>query len=355
MVRLLYLPNEPDEADPTQHQIGPRKAFSRLQDEGVISSLEIFSFLSKYRKGTPISEINRELLDIVDRFQPDIVFWQHVSEFPVEQEFIETFKRRARYRLLVYHEEDPYDGRVKRISPAMRVLLTNCDIAFSGGLEPMSGLMRRYGARDVRLLLHNYDNVRSGTPWDPPYSRPYDVVMIANSIRRRLLRTYLPGGNRRAELARSLSHRFGKSFALFGNGWAGLQAARGPLPFSQQEKTIRNAWISVNWDHFDRISYYSSDRLPISLAAGVVHVTTYHTGYDSLFKDCPGLYAVKSVEDAVSCVEWLLSRPKEVLIAEGLAAKKWAEAHLEADGVFRQAIMMCLDKLNMKINASDGK
>jgi hypothetical protein len=222
----------------------------------------------------------------------------------------------------------------------------------SGGLEPMSSLMRRHGARDVRLLLHNYDNVRSGTAWDPPLSRPYDVVMIANSTRRRILRTYIPGGRRRAKLARRLSERFGKSFALFGTGWDGLESARGPIPFFQQEKTIRNAWISVNWDHFDGITYYSSDRLPISLAAGIVHVTTYHKGYEFLFKSCPGLYAVKSVEEAVCCVEWLLSRPKEELIGEGLAAKAWAETRLEADTVFRHAIMMCLEKLGITAIAS---
>ena len=343
--RLLYLPNEPDEHDPNKLQIGPRRAFATFERQGLLSALSCFSFLSKFRASGDGMGVKAALLEEVARFKPDVIFWQHVSEFPVDETFTARLRGVAGNALLVYHDEDPFDSWGKRITPQMRVMFRAANLVIVCGLEPMTSLFRRNGARNLRYLQHSYDNVRFGTPWVATVERDFDAVMIGSCIRRRLPPFYLPGGRRRVELARALSRKLGRSFALYGRGWEGLPSARGVLAFHKQEEAIRNSWVSVNWDHFDRISYYSSDRLPISLAAGVVHVTSAHVGYGHLFKGCPGLYACDSVAEVTSCLEWLLARPRHELVAEGAAAQAWAERHLEATVVYRRAIEICEEML----------
>lgn len=344
--KLLYLPNESNENDPAQLQIGPRKAFERLAHEGDISELRCFSFLSKYRADGNAEKTRVELLAVAESFQPDVIFWQHISEFPVDRDFIREIKNRSNCKLLVYQDGDIYDQRVKRMSKSMQSILSCCDLALLVGLGSMSDLAYRAGAKQVRYLPNSYDNIRFGNPWTTPADRPYLVSMIANNTIRRIPGWQMPGTNSRAKLANALAAKYGPQFALYGNGWniAG-EAARGPVAFNGQEEVSRNGWITVNWSHYPDVPYYFSNRLPISLAAGVVHVTTHHPGYDHLFADCPGLYTCKSVAEAESCIEWLLSRPRTELVNEGFGAMNWVKSNLEADIVYRRAIEICKELL----------
>lgn len=347
-MKLLHLPNERDPLDDRLRQVGSRKAFAKMAYEGRLREVRTFSYLHE-TKSLGADGARRRILDEVEAFQPDAIFWQHVGEFPVHPPFAAELRARAPGALLVYHEADPYDRWVKRVNASMKVLLAACDLVLAVGLGGLSSLFREAGARDVRYLPHCYDNIRFGQPWTPPLERPFEAVMIANrGRRRRAPMLYLPGGRRRAAFATGLSKALGSRFALYGSGWEGLESARGRLSFDKQGEAIRSAWLSVNWDHFDDIPFYFSDRLPISLAAGVVHVTSHHLGYEQILQGCPGLYWARDVGEGVAMVEWLLSRPRELLAEEGSAAQAWAAANLEADVVFAQAIALCQDALARK-------
>jgi hypothetical protein len=344
-MKLYYLPNEGDESNPALRQVGPRKSFERLRKEGLLSDLRIYSFLSKFRHSMAADAVKNEILAEAASFKPDIIFWQHVSEFPVDDAFLTALKKRSQCRLFVYQDLDAFGRIAKRISRPMAAMFRIADLTYMCGTGGLFDLARRHGARDVRYFPHTYDNIRFGHPWKPTLQRAVKLTMIGGRIRRRIPVLPFPGARSRRALAVKLDRIFGKDFALYGPGWDGIPSARGPLQYTQQERALQSGWISINWDHFDRVPYYFSDRLPISLAAGVPHVTSYHPGYEFLFRDCPGLYAVHSVDEAVACAEWLLSRPRAELIAEGLGAKAWVEKNLESDVVHRQAIETCIEKI----------
>ncbi len=350
-MKLYYLPNEGRENDPILAQVGPRKAFNRLVQDGTLSRLSTYSFLAKLRAGRSIEDIKREIISECEAFQPDIILWQHISEFQADDAFLVDLKRRSQCQLFVYHDEDPFGRFVKPITKQMAAMFRASDLVMMGGTGEFFELARRNGAKDVRYLAHSFDNVRFGKPWAPPMKRNVKLTMIGSRIRRRIPGLTFPGAPRRFELARKLDRLFGRSFALYGSGWDGLSSARGKIPFDQQEAALRQGLVSINWDHFDHIPYYFSDRLPISLAAGVPHVTSYHPGYEFLFKDCPGLFAVRTIDEAVSCAQWLLSQPTEELMKMGLEGKAWAEKHLEADVVYKDAIRICIDKICNKSSA----
>ena len=175
----------------------------------------------------------------------------------------------------------------------------------------------------IEFMPHCFDTSHFASSDPARAKKTAQIVMIGNrGTRRHLKFLYVPGGRRRARFARSLSEEFGSGFALYGHGWSHLAAARGPLPLFEQEAAIQSARISANWDHFDTIASYFSDRLPFSLAAGVPHVTSWHDGYDQIFADCPGLYACKTLEEAVDACRMLLARSDSELLEEGLAAKE---------------------------------
>lgn len=112
------------------------------------------------------------------------------------------------------------------------------------------------------------------------------------------------------------------------------------MPFKEQTRVLQSARISVNWDHFDKVGFYNSDRTVISLASGVPHITTYHPGFEYMYRDVigKGLYLAKSSDELVDIAVHQLSKPNAELIEEGQIAKKFAFDHYGSELVFKKAI-----------------
>jgi spore maturation protein CgeB len=336
-IRLLHLPNEAT-LDNRNMQIGARKAFNALVDAGEIQAYSVFSFLYESKNLGSSEAARKKILEEAERFKPNVIFWQHIGHFDAPAEFLNRLKNIESKPILAYQEADPYSRFFKRMNKELKVILAEADIVFMVGLGEFAELAKEAGARKIYFAPHNFETVRSGKPWSPSQDREFDIIMIANCGRTKIPGRYFPGGRNRKKLAEMLTKRFGKRFALYGKGWDNLESSRGMLPFDQQEKAIRSAWVSINWDHFDTVPYYFSNRLPISLAAGVPHITTYHPGYEHIFKGCKGLYAVKSVEQAVETAHYLLSLPKSDLIEEGLQGQSFVFKNLESNIVYLDMI-----------------
>ncbi|MCC9136741.1 glycosyltransferase [Pontibacter silvestris] len=332
-VRLLYLPNEAM-LDNRCMQIGPRKAFEHLLETNQIEAYSAFSFLHEYNTTGSYETVRNKLLQEAKKFKPNVILWQHITSFDAPAEFLRELKNIESKPVLAYHEGDPYGRYFKRMSPQLKVILREADIVFMIGLGTFAELAREAGAKKVFYAPHMFDSVRSGKPWTPTTEREHDIVMIANAGKTRIPGRYFPGGRNRMKLAKKLTQRFGRRFALYGKGWDKLESSRGLLPFDKQEETIQSAWLTINWDHFDKVPYYFSNRLPISLAAGVPHITSYHAGYEHMFDSCKGLYAVKTVDEAVETAQFLLSQPKSRLIQEGIQGRDFVFNNLEANIVF---------------------
>ena len=342
--KLLHLDSDPIVERSTDLHIGARGTFEKLLADGDLLDYEAIHFLAEYRRTHDAASVCANILERAAAVRPDIVYWQHISEFPVSQRFIDDLRAVSQHGLLVYHDADAFGYIKKRITPQMRLMLANADVTFVSGLGELTSIFRAAGARDLRYMPQSFDPRRFGQPWDFSLRRKHKAVMVASNYPGRIPGIYIPGGRKRAALARKLSAIHGSGFALYGSGWRNLVSARGVVHFDSQEAVIRDAWVSVNWDHFDTYAFYYSNRLPISLAAGVPHVTTYHPGYEDLFADCPGLYFAHSVDEAVAMVDWLLSKTCEQLVEEGRAAQEWAKTRLSSDITYRHMLEICVEK-----------
>lgn len=344
-MRWFYVPNEHTEGD----QVGPRMAFEKLHAEGVFSAYMAYSYLVERQKASSHSDALDAFVEAARAFEPDVIFAQHINfTYPVDRAFMRRLKNLPSGPRLVVHEGDPYNRRRKTIDATLAATFAEADIVVLVGLGTLADLALEAGARKIRFTTHSYDSRRFGDEWKPTNCRKWDAVMIANcSYFKRIPGLYLPGGRQRKQSAEALYRVLGDRFAVFGKGqaWAGKPYARGMLPFNQQGKAVRDAWMSVNWHHFDEISLYSSDRLPISLACGVPHITNWQEGYRHIFDNIPGCFIVHTPREMRDVALYLLSQPIERRIELGLKAAEYARREFDATVTYRDLVFALREDL----------
>jgi hypothetical protein len=349
-MKVQYWPNEPvmqsgtvkpEGVLPTFTQAGGRVAFKEMADTRFISALDVYPYRERFERLK--TEFLQDALQAIETFKPDILFVQHVTGCPLPSDLWRTIRQKYPSITIVYHDADPYAPLSKRIDVNMVLALQSCHLSLVCGLGYPYQAFRKISNAPVRYVPHCFEYGQFHSRDVRLEPKAYDLIMIGNrGTRRRARFLYHPGGRDRARLAEAASREFGRAFALYGSGWDGLAANRGRLEFFDQERAIQAARISINWDHFDEIPYYFSDRLPISLAAGVPHVTSYHQGYEHIFRGCDGLYACKTWQEVLECTRWLLSKSEEELADLGLKAQAWVENNLAAPAVFRQALALSI-------------
>jgi len=339
--RVLYLPNEGDFNEGTG-QVGGRAAFREMEQDGTIKQLSIYSFLADFRVDRNNARSHKSLVDTVRAFQPDIIFWQHPEDYPIDMELLRAIRSCGSAPLIAYHEADPFDRFYKPLSRAVKTLYADSDIFFTVAL----GMARRTFS-DVRAHPHFYysshcfDRERFGAAPDPSQvGSQFDAVMFGNiATRFRVIRQ--PDSWQRVRLARGLAKLFGDRFASFGRNWPSGTNCQGPLPYARQTEMIQVSRMSAIWELYPDHTFYYSDRLPIALAAGVPFITNDRIGYDALLADAPGVFYFDSIDGALDAALYLKSLPIEEIVAIGSAARAWAFENLEARKVFRRAFDIC--------------
>jgi hypothetical protein len=328
-MRLLFVSQEISPGD----QVGPRQALDHLLATGELSAVSIFPLLWEIQRRKSQGAALEALFELTRR--SDLILWQSVGSLPISEEYLRKLRDSVSTHFLAYQDGDPWGGFHKPLSPAMVAMAKTADLVFLCGLGSMSEIFRRAGAKRVLYCSHSADTLRFGKNPPPAAERPFDAVMIGNLVTSRIPFLYgLPGARRRFEAARKLGRCFGQRFAVFGSGWPSLPYVHGPIRFDQQEEINQQAWVTAGWDHYDRIPYYFSDRLPIALLSGVPHVTNQQPGYEHIFPPESGIFFAKTPDEMVDLVGHLLSRPVPERIALGLSARRLAEDRLVATAVF---------------------
>jgi hypothetical protein len=103
--------------------------------------------------------------------------------------------------------------------------------------------------------------------------------------------------------------------------------------------------VSANWDHWPRMSDYSSDRLPISLISGRPHVTTRHTGCEWLPGEDEGLLQELSPKLVHDRVRNLLELDPVVTYRMGVEAHSWARYRMSHREAARYILNQVLDEV----------
>jgi hypothetical protein len=332
-IKLLYLPNEVNVGD----QVGPRDAFENLVLKGKLLRYEAFSFLFEAKK-RGVSGMLSCLKDQVNEIQPDLLFWQHVGDFSINEKEIASIRAMAPKMRLIYHEGDVFGRWIKKIPKATRTLMAAADFVALVGRGSLADLVKSFGVHRVIYSPHSVDTLRFGTHWEPTLEREFDVIMIGNRIKSRLPWMRMPGASKRVRMVKVLGQSFGSRFAVFGHGWNEFVGNFGPIPFSEQEANQRRAWVTVSWDHFDTIDAYFSDRVPISLMSGVPHITNYQPGYEDIFGLSPPIFFVKSVDDLLTKVKEILAMGPTIINEIGRKAQDYCRKRFTARIIYERLL-----------------
>jgi hypothetical protein len=303
------------------------RAFARLAAEGLLVHVPVAAqaLLRDADRDTALRRLRRTARDIA----PDLVFVQSPHAFPWTAEAVGALLSHIGSPPVVYWEGDAWGGR-KQLGRSSAAWLSHADHVFSVAVGEQAALLGRYARTAVRYVPHVLPSHlidADGESVPELGQATQDVAHIGSCYVRLGILERVDGARERLRLTRRLCALPNCRVALYGHGWRG-PAARGPVAYHRQPAALRDARISVGWDHYRRYPGYFSDRLPISMYAGRVHVSSRPPGVGWLPGRDSGLHLVDSPAEAVDRVRELLLGDPEELHAAGLRAHRWTRDRL---------------------------
>ncbi len=306
-------------ATPESHP-GVVDAVDRLLADGTLAAADVLPW-----KRPELGDGFWGLADeAVRRLDPDLLLLHHfhAAERVVTdpRPFLERLRRTRPELTVAVSVGDAFAdglGHRVRLPRRLREAATLADVAFaSTGGEMLSALASLGPA--ASLLPLGACQVRFPHDPSPRPAVEHQVVVIGSRNQpRNPLRGYYWGGRRRRRMLEALDAHLGDDLALFGHGWEGLGAWRGPVPFEQQHDVLRRARVVVAPPPFSRGWYYLSNRPMNTMTSRASYVEWRLPGIDHLFRDGEHLFLVEDDEDLARVVDELLAMDEAE--REGLA------------------------------------
>lgn len=277
-MRILLLANEHQGFE----QVGFRRPLKDLKNARLIDDFLVKSPQLEIESGVNPADVRQGLVDSIREFRPTVVFIMHPHKMAINQKLISRMRDITDFKLILW-EGDAYSLTRKQPSLSDVITARNADVVFTVGKGMLKRNLQLYGARDVRWVPHCFETDRLPNHTNEenlPVIETAKLMIIGNRSNHRFRPA--PGWKQREYFVEECQRHFGDELALYGQGWDG-QGVRGPIPFHLQYLAIRSAELTANWDHYPKTPWYFSNRLPISLALGSIHATTFHPGYDFIF------------------------------------------------------------------------
>lgn len=326
-LRILFVPNE----DGSFRQVGFRRPLADLLNAGLVSEVSVFSLQWRIRNGGDPEQHRQDLIRRVTDFKPNLILMQHLGTTGLRDLHFRAMRAAGEFSL-IYYEADPYSRFMHPLPRPARAAGRAADVVFTVGTGIFRRNFFRSGAADVRWSPSVFDPERyRKLPVSENIERDHDIVVVANRNSPRF-RGH-PNWKDRIRFVSLLQERFKDRLAIYGKGWTG-SGAMGPVEFSEQNRVIQSAWISANWDHYANEPSYFSNRLPISLAAGTIHATTHHPGYDDIFPNTNRSFLIleRTPEALVDAIEDRLDMTTAAdRIRSAKESQKFAYANFRTD------------------------
>jgi hypothetical protein len=322
-LRVLVLTNESfiDSAP------GQKDAIRILVQQEFIDSVEFVSHSLSVDDETNFQRVVMALSSI----QFDVLMIWSPRNFPKNRVQFDTWIVKVDGRPVFYWEGDPWSKiGIKSLTEQSKWWAGVSQLIFSVAKEPHTTIFRAVSHAKIVFMPHTYCHIQFAQQErsEPPVlSTSKTVVMIGSQTAKIPFLYGTPGSGIRFLVGTSLKLRFGEDFQLFGNRWPRSFSA-GKVDYPQQAKLIREFSLSANWDNFVNHESYASDRLPISLLAGRVLVTSSLPGVNHYGGEENGLVQVKGLLEIHGKIGELRELDPLKLSNMGLEAHKWSRYRL---------------------------
>ncbi|MDG4865311.1 hypothetical protein P8605_44925 [Streptomyces sp. T-3] len=297
------------------------RGFTELTAEGAVRHIGV----------VPAAEPGR-LTHLAAHLRPDLVLVHSPQPLPWSGREVAALLRSLGSPPLVVWEGDAWGGRGKPLRERNLAWMRSAEAVFSVALGEQAELLGKASGRPVHYVP-NCVPLAFAPPEPPDRAAPAGVALLGSRM------TYLGlelvrDDRERTELARRLA---GPELSVYGKGWRGPYA-RGPVPYFEQQAAMRRALVTAGWNRYRRHPGFFSDRLPIAMAAGRVHVSSRHPGLEWLPGPEDGLYLLDTPAQAADCVQELLAADPGALLDRADRMRRWALAHLTETHALRHML-----------------
>lgn len=327
-MRILLLLN-----GPLNYQKGIEYGFLKLYEKGKIEALEYFYFDDYFYNVN--RDVTSKIFEISLLFQPTLIVFFHVGNLSISESFIENLLSIQSKPKLVYDEGDIYGKLIKPMTKSMKLIQRKSHLISIRGLGPFYKLMSNYNSNIIYTPHSNSLNQITDNMNFNHDIRIKKLLFIGNKVNSKLGNLFrLPGAIEREKLVDILGSDLSDKSVIYGRHWKYSKNLIGPLAFEEQANICSKYWFHISYEHFPKVSYYFSDRLPIALACGQIYICHYHKGYDNIFKDTDFIYFFKTFDELNDIINYLFTLSEIELKVKSENALKWAKKNLNADVVW---------------------
>jgi hypothetical protein len=273
----------------------------------------------------------QSVVSALENYRFDVVMIWSPKHFPKTRDQFDLLAQKIQGKPVFYWEGDPWTrSGIKSITEQMNWWAGISQVIFSTVKVPHTTMFRSVTAAKIVYIPNTYCHIqfKDQEIAAPPFLGSSKAVVMIGSQTAKIPFLYgTPSSGVRFLAGTSLKLRFGRDFHLFGKNWP-KGFSSGAVKYSLQAKLIREFSLSANWDNFVNYESYASDRLPISLIAGRVHVTSSHPGENYYGGEDIGLIQVGGLRELHKRIEDLREIDPLRLSLMGLEAHNWARHRL---------------------------
>ncbi|WP_327354646.1 glycosyltransferase family protein [Streptomyces sp. NBC_01304] len=298
------------------------RGFTELAREGVLRHVGVL----------PAAEPGR-LAHLSSHLRPDLVLVHTPQPLPWTAHEVAPLLRNLGSPPLVVWEGDAWGGRGKPLRERNVAWMRSAEAVFSVAHGPQAELLRKASGRPVHYVPNTVPLAFAAPEAQPV--RPEGVALLGARM------TYcgielIRDDRERTELVRRLAATV-PGFSVYGKRWRGPYA-RGPVPYFEQQAAMRRALVTVGWNRYRGYPGFFSDRLPIAMASGRVHVSSRHPDLDWLPGPDDGLHLLDSPAEAADCVRALLTEDPRLLLDRAARMRRWVLDHLTETHALRHML-----------------
>ncbi|MFC7305782.1 hypothetical protein ACFQVC_16335 [Streptomyces monticola] len=299
------------------------RGFTELAREGVL----------RHRCVIPAAERDPAAA-LTDGERPALVLLQSPQPTPWTDREVTGLLHRLGSPPLVVWEGDAWGGRGKPLRARNVAWMRRAETVFSVAHGPQAELLHRACGRPVRYVPNTVPLAFAAD--ETATARPTGVALLGTRM------TYcglelVRDDRQRAALVRQLSRLPHSGLHVYGKGWRGPHA-HGPVPYFQQQAAMRRALITAGWNRYRAYPGFYSDRLPIAMASGRVHVSSRHPDLEWLPGPDDGLHLLDTPAEAASVVRELLAQDPGALLRRAARMRRWALGHLTETHALRHML-----------------
>ena len=305
-------------------QTGIEDGFTYILNSKKISKLDWFYYNDYSNKNSEKAACNK-MIELAYKLTPDIIVFFHIGNFNLDLHFFKKLRNISSKPKLVYDEGDMYGSWAKPILKKMKLMFQNVDVISIRGLGKFHDKIQKLNPNIIYTPHHN-DIARFDVEPPKDEKRESNLVLIGNKVKPKILSSIrrLPGARQREQFVKVMGKEFPKQLKLYGNGWNNFIGNQGPVDFYKQNEIYQKNWITIAYEHYPKIPFYFSNRLPMALMNGSLYVCHYHKGYEKMFPNCDFIFFFNSYRESIDIIKYLLSLSEEELSKRSKNAKEFA-------------------------------